>query len=175
MDLRSASTKVELASIREQIAARGGRLTAPPQLPRIGVPPQGPRSVIDRIDNDAITAMFVLTCFAILVPLSIGLARRMWRQPARPLPTEPFDDMKQRMERLEQAVDAVAIEIERVAESQRFVAKVLVERPTPVSAGEADAAQSLNEAKPFLALGAGPVEPIPVAQRQAVRQSITPH
>ena len=83
--------------------------------------------------------------------------------------------MKQRMERLEQAVDAVAIEIERVAESQRFVAKVLVERPRPAPVVESDAGQALNEGKPFLALGAGPIEPVPVAQRQAVRQSITPH
>jgi hypothetical protein len=79
------------------------------------------------------------------------------------------------MERLEQAVDAVAIEIERVAESQRFVAKVLVERPSRAPVADADAAQALSESKPFLALGAGPVEPIPAAQRQAVRQSITPH
>jgi len=175
IDLAVASSKVELASVREQLASRGGRFANPPQFPRIMVPPQGPRPFIDRIDNDAITSMFVMTCLAILVPLSIGIARRLWRQPPRPLPTEPFDDMKQRMERLEQAVDAVAIEIERVAESQRFVAKVLVERPRPAPVVESDAGQALNEGKPFLALGAGPIEPVPVAQRQAVRQSITPH
>ena len=175
IDLAVASSKVELESVREQLASRGPRFVNPPRMPGITVAPQGRRSLIDRIDNDAITAMFVMTCLAILVPLSIGIARRLWRQPPRPMPTEPFDDMKDRMERLEQAVDAVAIEIERVAESQRFVAKVLVERPSPVPAVEADAGQALNEGKPFLALGAGPVEPIPVAQRQAVRQSITPH
>ncbi len=64
-----------------------------------------------------------------------------------------------------------------MAESQRFVAKVLVERPmaAPSSMAENESPASLGEAKPFLALGAGPVEPIPIAQRQAVRQSITPH
>ena len=175
IDLAVASSKVELQSVREQIASRSGRFTRSPDVARALAPPQGRRTLIDRIDNDAITAMFVMTCLAILVPLSIGIARRLWRQPPRPLPAEPFDDIKQRMERLEQAVDAVAIEIERVSESQRFVAKVLVERPAPAPAVEAAAGQALNEGKPFLALGAGPVEPIPVAQRQAVRQSITPH
>ncbi len=34
-----------------------------------------------------------------------------------------------RLDRLEQAVDAIAIEVERVAEGQRFVTKVLTERP----------------------------------------------
>lgn len=159
--------------MREQIAAAGGRVA--PGQPIAGQPPRAERSFFQRIDDDALTAMFVVTCLAIIVPLSIGIARRMWRQPARPLPTEPFDDMKLRMERLEQAVDAVAIEVERVSESQRFVAKVLVERPATAPAVELEAAHGLNDAKPFLALGAGPIEPIRVAERQAVKQSITPH
>jgi hypothetical protein len=44
------------------------------------------------------------------------------------------------------------------------------------AAPTADAKEAaLGEAKPFLALGAGPVEAIPIAQRQGVKQSITPH
>ncbi len=84
-----------------------------------------------------------------------------------------------RLDRLENAVDAIAIEIERISEGQRFVTKVMTERPTPransAPAPEHAEASALGEAKPFLALGAGPIEPIPLAQRQAVRQSITPH
>lgn len=41
-----------------------------------------------------------------------------------------------RMERLEQAVDAIAVELERVGEGQRFVTKLLADRsrtPTPPS------------------------------------------
>lgn len=38
----------------------------------------------------------------------------------------------ERLYRIEQAVDAMALEIERMAESQRFTAKLLAERlPTP--------------------------------------------
>jgi hypothetical protein len=37
-----------------------------------------------------------------------------------------------RLDRIEQAVDAIALEVERMAESQRFTARLLVERlPTP--------------------------------------------
>jgi hypothetical protein len=37
-----------------------------------------------------------------------------------------------RLDRIEQAVDAIAIEVERMAESQRFTARLLAERlPTP--------------------------------------------
>jgi hypothetical protein len=84
-----------------------------------------------------------------------------------------------RMERMEQAVDAIAIEVERISEGQRFITKVLSERTLPARPANVveanDAAAALSEGKPFRALGAGPVEPIPIAQRQAVRQSVTPH
>ena len=42
-----------------------------------------------------------------------------------------------RLERLEQAVEAIAIEIERVSEGQRFVTKMLSERAGGMSEGEA--------------------------------------
>ena len=37
------------------------------------------------------------------------------------------DESSQRLERLEQGMDAIAIEIERVSEGQRFVTKLLSE------------------------------------------------
>ncbi len=37
-------------------------------------------------------------------------------------------DVEQRLQRMEQAIDAIAIEVERMSESQRFTAKVLADR-----------------------------------------------
>ena len=37
----------------------------------------------------------------------------------------------ERLERLEQAVEAIAIEVERVGEGQRYLTRVLEERPLP--------------------------------------------
>ena len=37
----------------------------------------------------------------------------------------------ERLERLEQAVEAIAIEVERVGEGQRYLTRVLEERPSP--------------------------------------------
>ena len=42
-------------------------------------------------------------------------------------------DVEARLDRIEQAVEAIAIEMERVGEGQRFVTKLLAERPTPLS------------------------------------------
>lgn len=61
------------------------------------------------------------------LPLAIGFARILWKRagdPPRPL----RDDTALRLERLQQAVDAMAIEVERISESQRFMTKVLAEK-----------------------------------------------
>ena len=44
------------------------------------------------------------------------------------------DAVEDRLQRIEQAVDAIAIEVERMSESQRFVTKVLTER-LPAASG----------------------------------------
>ena len=43
-------------------------------------------------------------------------------------------ELEARLERIEQAVDTIAVEMERIGEGQRFVTKLLAERPTtPIS------------------------------------------
>jgi hypothetical protein len=39
-------------------------------------------------------------------------------------------ELEARLERIEQAVDTIALEMERIGEGQRFVTKLLAERPT---------------------------------------------
>ena len=72
--------------------------------------------------------------FAMFLVLALGwtLARRFWK---RPLPSRPLAaESAGRLERIEQAVDAMAIEIERVSEGQRFVTKLLSEARAPGAA-----------------------------------------
>jgi hypothetical protein len=47
-----------------------------------------------------------------------------------------LDDMAQRLARIEQAVDATSVEVERISEAQRFTTKLLVERGHQVGAGD---------------------------------------
>jgi len=47
-------------------------------------------------------------------------------------PTAP--ESTERLERIEQAVDAIAIEVERVSEGQRFVTRLLSERQPALGA-----------------------------------------
>ena len=49
-------------------------------------------------------------------------------------PADPLASSDARLDRLEQAVESIAIEIERISEGQRFTARLLSERATGVDA-----------------------------------------
>jgi hypothetical protein len=169
-----ARVSVERAGVLGQINAR---TTQPGIRPPFDYGQIARRGGMNSGDVTAISMTFIL---AVLMPISIGVTRRLLRRNPKETGAATQDVIAPRLDRLEQAVDAIAIEVERIAEGQRFVTKVMAERPAQVPARTAlDPAEAspsaLGEAKPFLALGAGPIEPIRVAERQTVRQSITPH
>ncbi len=55
------------------------------------------------------------------------------------LPPQP-SNVEARLERVEQAIEAVAVEIERIGESQRFLTKVLTDSRPGLAAGSAERA-----------------------------------
>lgn len=57
--------------------------------------------------------------------LSIINRRRI---PANSAGTPVLDDIAHRLARIEQAVDATSVEVERISEAQRFTTKLLVEK-----------------------------------------------
>ena len=60
-------------------------------------------------------------------PLVIVQARKLWmRDSTSNTPMSP--DTDHRLERIEHAIDAMAVEVERIAEGQRFVTKLLSDR-----------------------------------------------
>ena len=76
----------------------------------------------------------VLSIVLIWFPLAFGVARAIWKRSNKPGPPPAvFTETAQRLERLEASVDAIAIEIERISEGQRFVTKLLSEsQPAPM-------------------------------------------
>jgi hypothetical protein len=73
--------------------------------------------------------------FSVLLFASIVFffARRRWKRRARGIPAQGGDST-QRLERLENGMDAIAIEIERISEGQRFVTRLLSESQSPLGA-----------------------------------------
>jgi uncharacterized small protein (DUF1192 family) len=176
VNVQIATTQGDLARVRADLATR--QATEFKQV----INPPSDRPMHRPFDPDLAAGLMFAFIFAVLMPISIAYARRIWRGRPAP-PVRPDDALSaQRMERMEQAVDAIAIEIERISEGQRFVTKVLAARPpasqpaaqASAQPGASDAGPGLGEAQPLRALGAGPMEPIRMPERQAVKQAITP-
>jgi hypothetical protein len=84
-----------------------------------------------------IVRMFFVTVavIALGIPLIRAFTRRWERGQVAPPPTSP--DVTARLERIERAVEAVAIEVERIAEAQRFSAKLMAEQASRALPGSA--------------------------------------
>ena len=80
------------------------------------------------MNEDIIVPIALFIC----IPISMFVwfwgrtyARRMEREPRR---ASVPADVTERLERMESSIDAIAIEIERISEGQRFTTKLLSER-----------------------------------------------
>lgn len=139
-ELQAATAREAAAAARAQARAAAQGLPTVPPAPgvrgievfrgpngtTIQVPPGmgGP----DRIPPEAvdISIAFFITCAAIIIgwPLSRAFARRMDRRGAAGLP----GDIASQLTQLNQAVDAIAVEVERISEGQRFTSRLLSEQ-----------------------------------------------
>ena len=89
---------------------------------------------IGGLSSNQVMGLSVLSIIFVLFPLAAGLGRAIFRRANKPgVPPQVLTETAQRLEHLESAVDAIAIEIERISEGQRFVTKLLSEgQPTPM-------------------------------------------
>ena len=167
-----ADAGVQIARVKGEIALREAQLAQAQGRP-IGTTETAPpaRFPIQSIDSDLLILTSAGLVLALGLPVSIAWAKRMLRRKpeAAPVPS----DITPRLESIERAVDAIAIEIERISEGQRFVTKIFVDRPAQ-GVGESNAASTATP--PAKALGAGPIQPIELPERQrAPQRVITPH
>jgi hypothetical protein len=80
------------------------------------------------LGSGQVLALSIVFTVCVLGPLAIGFARTLWKRANAPAtPPMVFNEMAQRLERVEGAVDTIALEIERISEGQRFVTKLLSE------------------------------------------------
>ena len=136
--------------VRARIAAalqRGGRQGEPVVAPAPPVPPASPREwvITDQHGRRTVIGMpnsneiippqavdislaFFFTVAAIIIglPIARAFARRMDRKGggAAQIPTE----VSAQLAHLNQAVDAIAVEVERISEGQRFTTRLLSEQ-----------------------------------------------
>jgi hypothetical protein len=102
----------------------------------------------DTVSPVDVFAQVMFICIASVAALvGLGLATRwVWSRTAR-VSTGPTRGDNDRLQRLEEAVDTIAVEIERMSEAQRFTAKLLLERGSEAQATQAKIPDSVINAR----------------------------
>ncbi|HEV7993298.1 MAG TPA: hypothetical protein VGP25_15850 [Gemmatimonadaceae bacterium] len=141
IDARIEALDKQIAAVDAQVASAAavpGAVVEPPPPPGRSGPPE---------------EVFILGgifLFVAIFPISIAYARRIWRRGAAIATALPHD-IVERFAQLDQAVESIAVEVERIGEGQRFITRVLSE-----NGGRA-------------ALGEGAARPVEVQSREASR------
>lgn len=126
VDKQISALDKQIASAEQQVAAAaavpGAIVERPPEM-RNGPPEEA----------YVMGGFFMLL---VLCPIAIGYARRLWKRGTAVVSGVP-QELLDRLGRLDQAVDSIAIEVERIGEGQRFVTRVMSEGGRALPAGAA--------------------------------------
>ncbi len=138
IDGRISAIDKQIAESEAQIARAAGvpgAVVPPKPIPRNG-PPE---------EVFALGGVFIVV---VLLPLSIAWARRIWRRGVATIAKLPAE-LTERLTRLEQGMDAIAVEVERIGEGQRYMTRLFGDDASP------------------RAIGAGAAEPVEVKAGEA--------
>ena len=127
VDGRITSVESQLADADAAVAraaAVPGAVQPPPPRPRDPGPPE---------EFWVITTVFIIF---VLMPIAVAYARRIWKRSSSAIAAIP-QEIYDRFNRQDQAVDSIAIEVERVGEGQRYLTRVYAEQ-RGIGAGAAE-------------------------------------
>ncbi len=143
LESRLSDVDSRINSVDQMLAANAAQVSQAAAIPGAVVEP--PR-VVDNGVPEEVYALSGLFMLIVLLPISVALARRIWRRNAATV-TAFRREMGERLLRMEQALEATAIEVERIGEGQRFLTRLFTEAEATRSIG-AGAAQPI-ERKPL--------------------------
>jgi hypothetical protein len=140
LEQRLGVLDTRIARLEGDIDENGRQLASLPAARQSALgqaPPIGRVARMNRLADNAVPIMIVFTIF-VLSPLAVSISRLFWRRASVPKYAAPSAESSQRLERMEQAIDSIAIEIERVSEGQRFVTRILSEPRSAGALGQAE-------------------------------------
>lgn len=112
---------VNATQVAQAAAVPGAVVEQPPPGPRPGPPEEA----------WVLGGIFLIVA---VFPLSVAFARRIWRRSAAAVTSLPRD-IADRLQRMEQAIEATAVEVERIGEGQRFITRLFTESETARAIG----------------------------------------
>jgi hypothetical protein len=121
LDQRILQLETDLATTGRQLQSAPGNLLASAQA-------ENAAGSDEEFMDGALSSGFSVFAFMALV---LFVMRRRWKKSTSSRTNQLGSETAQRMERLEHGMDAIAIEIERISEGQRFVTKLLSESQQP--------------------------------------------
>lgn len=140
-----AAAENQLTQVEDKLAASGvapvQTFSAMEALPPIPFDPNVQRDIPENV-----VVVIVVSIIFVAMPIAVSIARWVWKRSTGGAVTTKTDaELTQRLSRMEQSVDSIAVELERVSEGQRFVTRILSEQrgigagaaePVPMPAGE---------------------------------------
>ena len=131
LEARLATLDQRIVRIEGQLDEVGQQLASPEAAQYVATtqPPvnfRGPNVRFANVDPEPIIICFILF---VLSPIALSMSRLIWKRGSRTAPVPSASpESGERLEQIQQSVDAIAIEVERVSEGQRFVTRLLSER-----------------------------------------------
>jgi hypothetical protein len=127
LETQISDVDAQITAVQKQLASANQQVASAAAIPGavVETPPPTPHGPPEEVYE--LSGMFMVI---VLLPLSIALARRVWRRSSAAITALPRE-LTDRLARLDQAVDSIAVEVERIGEGQRFVTRLMGERPAP--------------------------------------------
>lgn len=124
LDKRMADVDKQITTVDQMLATNALQLSQAAAVPGAVVEP--PPIVRQGPSDDTVVVLGSLFMLVALGPLSIALARRIWRRSAAVVTAFPRE-LADRLSRMEQALEATSLEVERIGEGQRFLTRLFTE------------------------------------------------
>ena len=124
LENRLAEVDKGIAAVDGMLAANAGQLAQAAAVPGAVVQPPRP---IRQGPPEEVFIVGTIFMAIVLLPLSIALARRIWKRSVTTVTAFPRE-LADRLSRMENAIEATSVEVERIGEGQRFLTRLLTER-----------------------------------------------
>jgi hypothetical protein len=147
LEARIAEVDARISAVDKQIAAADAEVAKTAGVPGAYVEPPPFQNNGPPEEVYVLTGIFFVI---VLLPISLAFARRIWRRGVVTVSALP-QEVIERLTRLDQAVDSIAVEVERIGEGQRFMTRLFTNKGTPeallASAQQSGSESGLSERK----------------------------